>query len=281
MRTLLMLLAGISSFTCLSQSNSALPAKKIKVYLLGTFHFAQTDDSYNVLDEKHQRSIERLSKTIATLGPDKVFVERQPEYEFQNKYDSLYKAYLKLTRPLKTRNELFQVGFRVAKMLGHPKVYQCDNPGLYGKYYHQALEYAKKHNQMGFINATAKGTIMREDDRVDEDSVMQNSTLFEYIQWINSEAVMTTSHASYVANDPLVGSKDYYNYDDDNTLIGAEITADWYRRNIMIYTKMINQLSFDEDAIFLIMGADHIPILKHLFQSNPNFEVADSMGWLK
>lgn len=127
----------------------------------------------------------------------------------------------------------------------------------------------------------AKGCGMREDELVNEDSIMYNSSLFDYIRWINSDAVMTTSHASYVANDPLVGSKDYYSYDDDDTLIGAEVTADWYRRNIMIYTKIINQLSFDEQAIFLIMGADHIPILKHLFESNPHFEVADVEKWLK
>lgn len=275
-----MLLTFLSLFTCMGQSNPDGSADRTKVYLLGTFHFAQTDDSYNVLDKKHQKSIERLCKAIAKQRPDKVFVERQPEYEFQNKYDSLFSAYVENDK-LPARNELFQVGFRVAKMLGHPKVYQCDNPGMFGKYYRQALDYAKKNDQMGFIEATAKGTIVREDDRVDEDSVMENSSLFEYIQWINSEAVMKTSHASYVANDPLIGSKDYYNYDDDDTLIGAEITADWYRRNIMIYTKMINQLSFDEDAIFLIMGGDHIPIIRHLFQSNPNFEVIDPGEWLK
>ena len=281
MKPIFVLLTSLFSFTCIGQTNSAPSTDKIKVYLLGTFHFAQTDASYNVLDDKHQQSIERLCKTIAELGPEKVFVERQPEYEYQNKLDSLYKVYLGLSRPLRAKNELYQVGFRIARMLGHPKVYQCDNPGLYGKYYRQALDYAKKHNQMGVMEATAKGTIMREDDRVDEDSVMQNSTLFEYLQWINSEAVMTTSHASYVANDPLIGSTDYYNIDDDNTLIGAEITADWYRRNIMIYTKMINQLTFEEEAIFLLMGADHIPIIKHLFESNPNFEVVDPKAWLK
>ncbi len=227
MKTLLILLLGVCSLTCLGQSRNYGPAKKTKVYLLGTFHFTQTSDDYNVLDKKHQKSIERLCRTVADQKPEKVFVELQPEYEYRNKLDSMFKVYVGMKRPVKSKTEILQVGFRVAKMLGHPKVYQCDNPGLYGKYYQETLDYAKKHGQMDYMNASAKGTIIREDDRLDEDSVMQNSTLFEYIQWINSEAVMVTSHASYVANDPLVGSKDYYNYDDDNTLIGAEITADW------------------------------------------------------
>ena len=52
--------------------------EKIKVYLLGTFHFAQTDSTYNVLDENHQKSIEDLCEIIANQKPDKIFVERQP-----------------------------------------------------------------------------------------------------------------------------------------------------------------------------------------------------------
>lgn len=277
MKHITLLILCLSFINCKGQN---APTNKIKVYLLGTFHFSQTDSTYNVLDEKHQKSLERLCKVITSQNPDKVFIERQPEFEFRNKYDSLFTAYV-ANGKLRSRNEVYQVGFRLAKMLNHSKIYQCDNPGQYGLYYSQALKYAKENNQMGFLNATAKGTVMREDDLVNEDSLMHNSSLFDYIKWINSDEVMTTLHASYVANDPLVGSKDFYNYDDDDTLIGAEITADWYRRNIMIYTKMINQLSFDEQSIFLIMGGDHIPILKHLFESNSHFEVVGVEDWLK
>lgn len=253
--------------------------KKIKVYLLGTFHFAQTDSTYNVLDAKHQQSIQELCDIIVKQKPDKVFIERQPEFEFRNKYDSLFKAYI-ANDVLPYRNELYQVGFRVAKQLKHPKVYQCDHPGQYGYYFSAALKYAKKNDQMGIINSTAKHTVLREDERVDEDSIQKNSSLLDYIKWINSEAVMQTSHASYIVNDPQVGSTDYYNYDDDDTLLGAEVTADWYRRNIMIYTKMINQLSYNEDTIFLIIGADHVPILEYLFTANPYFEVVKTSSWL-
>ncbi len=277
---LLVLCLSFSFFTYQISAQASSP--KIKVYLLGTFHFSQTDSTYNVLDEKHQQSIHELCQIIAKQQPDKVFIERQPEYEFQNKIDSLFTLFSKMnSRKLRAKNELVQVGFRVAKMLGHEKVYQCDHPGRYGSLYSDSQQYAMANNQMGFLDATVKGTAVREDDLVNEDSLMQNSTLLEYIQWINSDAVMNTSHASYVSNYPLVGSKGFYNYEDDHTLIGAELTADWYRRNIMIYTKMISQLTFDEQAIFLIMGGDHIPILKHLFESNPSFEVMNAESWLK
>ena len=85
MKYFLLLLASFTSFTCSGQLNSAISEEKIKVYLLGTFHFAQTDESYNVLEKKHQKSIEKLCETVAKQKPDKVFIERQPEYESQNK----------------------------------------------------------------------------------------------------------------------------------------------------------------------------------------------------
>jgi|GEM_PF-2470075 len=45
-------------------------------------------------------------------------------------------------------------------------------------------------------HSMAKGAIMREEDLVNEHSLMQNSSLFDYVKWINSDAVMTTLHAS-------------------------------------------------------------------------------------
>lgn len=264
----------------IGSSPQARFGEKIKVYLLGTFHFTQTDSTYDVLDEKHQRSIEELTEIIASYGPDKVFVERQPEFESRNKLDELYRAYLKSNK-IKRRNEVFQIGFRVAGKLNHKKVYQCDHPGMYGRYYNAAKEYAEKNDQTDIMESQKKGTVLRADDYLDEDSIMQQTTLLEYLQWLNSELVTSTSHAFYISNFTQIGSTGYYNYDDDDTLIGAEITSDWYRRNIMIYSKMINQLDYNEEAIFLVIGADHIPILANLFRDNPYFEVINPEVWLK
>ena len=187
-----------------------------------------------------------------------------------------------MSRPLKARNEIYQVGFRAAKKLGHKKVYQCDHPGQYGRFNRATIDYATKNNQTDILEAKRLGTVLRYDDTVDEDSIMNSTSLLEYIQWINSPEVMTTSHASYLTNYPQIGSNDYYNYDDDFTLIGAELTADWYNRNIMIYSKMINQVEYGKDkSIFLLMGGDHIPIIKSFFDANPYFKVEETSRWLK
>lgn len=61
LRLLFILFYGLTPFL-FSQSKN----EKIKVYLLGTFHFAQTDSSYDVLSEKNQKvspNYVRLLKT--------------------------------------------------------------------------------------------------------------------------------------------------------------------------------------------------------------------------
>jgi len=253
--------------------------KKIKVYLLGSFHFAITDSSYNVMDLNHQESIKELCDLIAIQKPDKVFAERQPEYEFQNKVDSIYSKYLS-GEPLSRKNEIYQVGFRVAKKLNHQKIYQCDHPGQFGFYSSNAYKYAEEHNQLDVLSGNTLGTTVRYDDMVNEDSIMKNNTLLDYMRWINSDKVMQTSHASYLTNFTQVGSKDFYDYDNDDTLIGAELTSNWYHRNIMIYAKIINQLDYSEDAIFLVIGAEHVPTIQSFFDANPYFEVIDHKDWL-
>ncbi|MEO0625932.1 MAG: DUF5694 domain-containing protein [Bacteroidota bacterium] len=254
---------------------------KTKVYLLGSFHFAQVDSSYDIFSEANQSSISDLCDLITAQHPDKIFVERQPEFEFQNRIDSLYSMYKdREGEALRAPNEIYQLGFRSAKRLGHSRVYQCDHPGIFGALYRETLDYAEKNNQMDVMNAERVGTVTRQDDLVNEDSLMHQTSLLNYIRWINSDEVMRTSHASYIANYTQVGSTDFYNYDDDYTLIGAELTADWYRRNIMMYTKMINQLDYTEDAILLVVGSDHVPIISSLFEANPYFEVVHPEEWL-
>lgn len=252
------------------------PKAKIKVYLLGTFHFAQTDSTYDVLTEKNQKSILKLCKIVKKQKPDKIFIERMPDYEYQNKMDSLYQAFKK-GDPKPRRNEIWQVAFKVAKDLNHKTIYRCDHPGQYGFFYSQLEEYAKNNNQTDLLNG--KGKTVPQTNMLNEDSLLMNSDLLEYIRWLNSKEVQETSHASYISLYPQIGNTNVFKYD-STYFLGSELTADCYRQKIKIYSMMIAQLDYNEKAIFLIMGNDHIPIIKHLFESNPYFDMIDTQKWL-
>ncbi len=251
---------------------------KIKVYLLGTFHFAQTDSTYDVLSKVNQKSILKLCEIVKKQKPDKIFIERMPDFEYQNKMDSLYQAYKK-GDPRQRRNEIWQVAFRVAKDFNHKTIYSCDHPGQYGYYYSQIEEYAKLNNQVELLNGKGNGITIPESSLINEDSLLLNSDLLEYMKWLNSKSVQQSSHAHYINCYPQLGYTNVFHYD-STYFLGSELTVDWYRRNIKIYSKMIAQIDYSEKAIFLIMGNDHIPIIRHLFESNPYFEVVDTEKWL-
>ena len=48
----------------------------------------------------------------------------------------------------------------------------------------------------------------------------------------------------------------------------------------MVYAKILSQLDYNEKAIFLVIGDDHIAIIRQMFQENPYFEVVETEKWL-
>ncbi len=261
------------------QAPKSAESGKTKVYLLGTFHFGQSDTTvFDAKTAERQREIQEVTSIIEALKPDKVFIERMPDFEYQNNMDSLYKAYCN-GDTLKRRNEIWQIAFRVASHLNHPAIYQCDHPGRYGALYTAIEDFAKQHDQEHILDYESPGTTVPPHMLHNSDSILHANTLKEYLSFLNSPLYLGTSHASYINTYPQIGNTNVYEYD-ENYLLGTELTTDWYRRNIMIYSKMINQLNYSEKSIFLIIGSDHVPILQHLFQSNPYFEVVNTEQWL-
>ena len=113
------------------QTFSQTKKNKIKVYLLGTFHFTQVDTTINdVRSARNQKSIQQLSDIIYKLSPDKIFIERKPELEYKNHIDSLYQEYRK-GNLRKERNEIWQVAGRTANRLNHSHLFQAGNGHKY------------------------------------------------------------------------------------------------------------------------------------------------------
>lgn len=258
---------------------------KISVLLFGTFHFAQTGADDDMMSEKRQKEITELVNKLYKFKPNKIFIERNPEFEYTNKLDEKYENYLNGKFEL-SANEIYQLGFRLAKMLGHKKVYQADHPGRYVTLYATAEKYADKNGQTEILRADAVGTTKPLYWKNDEAAVRKQKTVLEFIRYINSEEYQKLDQAHYVSTLPRIGdtkppTSAEDKKDDEVYFAGAEVLADWYRRNIKIYSKVLTQLDYKEERILIIYGNGHIPILRHLFESNPAFKVENTNKWLK
>ena len=265
------------------QTFSQTKKNKIKVYLLGTFHFKQIDTTINdVRNAKNQKSIQQLSDIIYKLSPDKIFIERKPEWEYENHIDSLYQEYRKGNLRQEC-SEIWQVAGRTANRLNHPHLFQAGNADKYDFHYARLEQYAKTNNQDDKLLYKGKGMTQLMTSKINFDSLLVHSNLLDIMRWINSRNVQQNSHAHYINVYPQIGNTNAFtpaNRIDSCYFIGANLTTDWYTTNIMIYAKMLSQLDYNENAIILIIGGDHIPIIRQMFQENPYFEVVDAEKWL-
>ena len=86
--------------------------KKIKIILLGTFHFNQSLDSTsklhsNLFSAKRQSEITDIVSKLTAQEPDKIFLEFTAKY--QPYYDSIYTDYLNGKEPERLANKANEI----------------------------------------------------------------------------------------------------------------------------------------------------------------------------
>ena len=285
MKKLILLITISVLLTCSVFAQKAAETP-IEVLILGTFHFAQNQSDDDMLSAKRQREIAELLDKIAAFKPDKIFIEQNPEFEYVNKISEKYRDYVNGQDKLPA-NEIYQLGFRLGKRLGHPALYQADHPGMYSRFYREVEQYAERHGQTDILEADAAGTsrplfmINNRDERLKE------STVLEYFRYLNSPEYQRLDQGWYASTFPRIGDTAPPKSDaeadgkDETYFLGAELLADWYKRNIKIYANVLTQLDYKEKRILIIYGNGHSSILRHLFESNPSFKVANTLEWLK
>ena len=66
----------------------------------------------------------------------------------------------------------------------------------------------------------------------------------------------------------------------DGENIGIETYAEWFKRNIRIYSNVLD-LTEEEDIIMIIFGTSHIRLLHLFFQDNPDYTLVPILEYLK
>lgn len=249
--------------------------KTSRLFMLGTFHFANPGlDSYkpkhtvDIFSEKRQKELDSLLMVIEHYAPTKIAVE-WPAHR-QSKLDSLYTAYLKGEFELKS-NEVFQIGFRLAKRLKHTKIYAIDAPARGFKSGLTDEEHRKKKE--AYIAAAGKEALARElalnkayYSLYDHgDRLKASTSLLKYFRIMNHPAVVQNSHGHYLIGNFKMGNpekKEYY---------GADQAIWWYSRNLRIFQNILRLHEPGKDKVFVLIGAGHLPILNFLARSSVDF----------
>lgn len=242
-------------------------AEDTKVLILGVFHFGNPGLDYvksevpDVMSPERQKEIAALTEAIARFQPTKVMVEVPPANGDALNAD--YRAWREGKREL-TRNEVEQIGFRLAGKMNHDSVVAIDVKGDMN--ISAVIDEAKKsdHAFLASFDSLMKEVIGP------QQQMKVARPLRETLRFMNDPANVRRGHGAYVEM-ARVGPRE--------NPIGAEQTAIWFARNIRIFAN-IARAAEPGDRIVVIYGSGHTAILQQLARDMPGMTVVEANDFL-
>lgn len=237
-----------------------------QVLILGTYHMGGSRDyiqtsADDVLSPRRQREIEVLVDALAAFRPTKIMVEAPLTRD--SALNVRYRHYAAGQDTLR-RNEIDQIGFRLAKRLGHGRVYAIDYPQ--DEDIERVVGWAAQHGDTGFVNSVQRfGARMQ----ARSDS-LPGLTVTEYLRRLNSPAEDALGQSAYLGM-ARVGR--------DTAYVGADVVAGRYARNLKIFANLA-RLTEPGDRVLVIYGASHGKLLRDFVRESTDLELAETDRYL-
>lgn len=252
--------------------------QKAEVLLLGTFHFKDAGlDTYkqkysvDILSEKRQNELNEILEALEAFKPTKIIVERKPYY--QPKLDSLYNAFLNGEFKA-NENEIYQVGFKLAKRLGHERVIAGDQKGR--GYPFKPGDEIRYKNLLENIKVT-EGLASSLDNNFQEryrqlysyeDSLKARTPLKEYLFYLNSEDRMSKDLGSYLLGD--IGANNGFDYP-----VADGLCFWWINRNYRIFSNIRKEINSENERVLVLFGAAHAALLRPMVKGSPEMRLVE------
>jgi hypothetical protein len=254
-KTFWILTALALASTCWAQSQAGAAdahgaQSRAEILVIGMYHMSNPGrDIYNmqaddVLSPKRQQEIAQLIEVLKKFHPTKIAVEADVGSE---RLEKEYSDYLAGKYTL-TRNETDQIGYRLAKDLGHKAVYGVDEEGDFP--WQRVVNYAKGSGRKEKFDAlsASMGAGVKE-----QGEFLQSHTVLETLEYMNADAKVAKEVAWYFALVPYGEPGDY---------AGPDLLAAWYQRNIRIYHNIAALVDSPNERILVLYGAGHLGWLR-------------------
>jgi hypothetical protein len=224
--------------------------RRPEILVLGTYHMAnpgrdvhnmQADD---VLSPKRQQEIAQLIEVLKRFRPTKIAVEAHVASRRVPQEYAEYRA----GRYTLSRNEVDQIGYRLAKELGHRAIYPVDEDGEFP--YLRVLNYAKANGLKEKFDSLQASTGARVKI---QGEILRTHTVLETLEYMNADSTVAKDVASYYAFVPFGEPYEY---------AGADLVARWFERNIRIYRNIVALVTSPDDRVLVIYGSGHLGWLR-------------------
>lgn len=241
-----------------------------RLLIIGTHHFDSKADAVNfaaddVLSPKRQDEIQELVRRLKQFNPTKVAIEAPAEED--EEYVAQYRAYLHGEYG-DERNEIYQVGFRLAGTLGHPKVYAIDwNKRAVGMDI-DAPAFAKQNDQ-SYLLEEALNIARSQVERMEQ--IQSSGSLMDLYRFMNDPEIIRENHWLYYRL-ARIGSTTQFP--------GANYVQHWYGRNLKIYINLTRLVERHDERILLVIGGGHVWFLRQFAQEDGFFMLEDPGPYL-
>lgn len=217
-----------------------------EILVLGTYHMANPGhDIYNMQADdvrapQRQQEIAQLISVLKQFHPTKIAVESDVG---SDKMAQRYADYLAGKYTL-AADETDQIGFRLAKELGHKSIYPVNEDGDFP--IQRVANFAKAHDMSGKFETimASFGTMVKE-----QDDFLKTHSVLEMLEYMNSDTMAAKGVAAYYAIVPFGEPEDY---------AGPDLLALWYQRNIRIYHNVVALVESPNERILVLYGAGHL-----------------------
>lgn len=244
-----------------SPVQDAAALARAEVLVLGVYHMNNPGrDIYNtqvddVLSPKRQAEIAQVIDALKKFRPTKIALEADFS---DDRLAERYTEYVAGEHEL-TRNERQQLGFRLAKELGHETVYSVDVDGEFP--YLRLIKYAKATGREAEFTANQEESAAAAET---ESAYFASHTTLENLLYMNSDESSARGVGGYFKLAEWGEPWDW---------AGADLVSDWFRRNMRIYTNIVQLVDSPNERVLVIYGAGHLGWLQYAFDSNPDFHL--------
>ncbi len=258
-------------------SSAGFSQQQTNVVLIGIYHFNNPGfdegkmKDRNILSEENQQGLERITdKLLKKYRPGKVFVEYDAAKN--NKLNALYALY-KNAKPFYradtlnafykrfySENETFQLGFRLAKKAGNDSIYAMD-------YDEVPIRFDLIKSK---LQASRSFTYRGYQDKITQLELFMNACLSK--PKLEDVLLGLNSQEQYQLNKGLyISFLNRINQPDD--FFGSDLVAAWYKRNLIMYANIQNQVSAADKNIVIIVVAGHAAIMEDFIKADKRFNL--------
>ena len=237
----------------------------VKVIVVGTFHMSNPGkDIHNikvddVLAPRRQAEIAAINERLMAFKPSKVMSEWPAAIVSER-----YSRYLAGTLP-PSRNEVVQLGFRLATTAGAEGMYGIDVDGDFP--FEAVQSFAKAHGQEALLQSLFEAG---ERATKAQTQLLATHSIGATLRYMNDPARIATDHGFY---------RQVLRVGAGETQPGVELVTAWYKRNFRICANLI-QLAKPGDRIVVFYGYGHTFLLRECVQQTPGFELVEPNEYL-